>query len=335
VRLKEIMSKATERLIKALYFVTALFLGRLVGKPFILCFHRIKKPSEALLDKRVGVTRPENFVKVIRFVKRLGYEFVALDDVKEMIDTGRVKKSVAITFDDGFKDLYQNAFPVLRQNRLPFTLFLTTALVDSKNLLWLHKLYVSLDRLPAEEREKILRKYDDKSAKFGELAEVVGRIIHSVEKRTLKDLVDIVSTAGGMSKKEEKELAAGLYLSREEIIEMKQHGLRVEAHGHEHWPLTNLNEAETRHEIETSIKFLKEKLNASPGFYALASGTSNGFLRNAAESLGTKGAVTIERKMIGGREDLFSLPRICVFDDMRDFYRVISVNAVKFVFGRG
>jgi peptidoglycan/xylan/chitin deacetylase (PgdA/CDA1 family) len=263
----------------------------------------------------------------------MGYEFVPLGKLLDTIELSRFKKMTAITFDDGFKDLYKNAYPIIREFNIPFTLFLTTSLIDSKELLWLHNLYVSLDRLPSTERESILKGYIECGNKIDNMSDFIGNLIHSQDKKGIKDLVTSVSSAAKINSEEEESIAKNLYLSKKEIEEMKNNGLTVETHGHEHWPLTNLNENETKEEIKSSVRFIEDKLDGSPKYFALPSGTSNKFTKNIVKMLGLKGIATIERKIITEASlDLYSLPRICVYDDMLDFYRVLYKNHAKYIY---
>ncbi len=57
------------------------------------------------------------------------FTIVPLPGLLETLATGR-ERLAAITFDDGFEDLYTSAFPILNQARLPFTVFLTTAFLE-------------------------------------------------------------------------------------------------------------------------------------------------------------------------------------------------------------
>ncbi len=51
---------------------------------------------------------------------------------------------MAITFDDGYKDNYLNAYPILKKYSSPATIFLTTGLIGNGNLLWLDKISYAL-----------------------------------------------------------------------------------------------------------------------------------------------------------------------------------------------
>jgi peptidoglycan/xylan/chitin deacetylase (PgdA/CDA1 family) len=59
-------------------------------------------------------------------------EVVGLDDAARRLEVGDRAPCVVLTFDDGFADVYDNAWPLLRERRLPFALFLATRYVGSR-----------------------------------------------------------------------------------------------------------------------------------------------------------------------------------------------------------
>jgi len=65
---------------------------------------------------------------------RKNYDVVSLDTILNFIKKGKdlPKKPVAITFDDGYYSVYQNAYPVLRKYRFPAAVFITTGYVQKQ-----------------------------------------------------------------------------------------------------------------------------------------------------------------------------------------------------------
>lgn len=59
-----------------------------------------------------------------------GYTFVSIDSLPEH---GRW---VCLTFDDGYRDNYTLAYPMLKRLGVPFTVYVTTGLIDNKQELW-------------------------------------------------------------------------------------------------------------------------------------------------------------------------------------------------------
>lgn len=77
-------------------------------------------------------TTPEVFAEQMGFLHKTGYSVVDLAQLKRRMSAGEEisAKSVTLTFDDGLKDFYFNAFPILRQFGFTATVFLATDFVD-------------------------------------------------------------------------------------------------------------------------------------------------------------------------------------------------------------
>ena len=97
--------------------------------PFIF-YHKIDTPPK---DARVrgGYTPLKRFVKQMAFLKKEGFVFYT---ASEMIEHYQERGSfpvrgLALTFDDGWKDNYENAFPVLREYGIKATIFLISSCI--------------------------------------------------------------------------------------------------------------------------------------------------------------------------------------------------------------
>jgi peptidoglycan/xylan/chitin deacetylase (PgdA/CDA1 family) len=103
--------------------------GQMIG---IVTYHRIAY-------SRQGVPKPSSNVEPRRFRSQLegllsrGFSFVSLRAVLAARETGEPlpQRTAVITFDDGFQSVYTNAWPVLRELRVPATIFVSTAYLDS------------------------------------------------------------------------------------------------------------------------------------------------------------------------------------------------------------
>lgn len=91
--------------------------------PILLYHHMgsIGRPSRSYL-------RPACFDRHLEYMGRRGLEVNDLLEIVRLIRAGeRVPGSaVAITFDDGWRDNYEQAFPIIRRKRIPVTVFLVT-----------------------------------------------------------------------------------------------------------------------------------------------------------------------------------------------------------------
>ncbi|MDQ3326623.1 MAG: polysaccharide deacetylase family protein [Actinomycetota bacterium] len=88
----------------------------------MLIYHRVGGGSSDELDVSVDDFRAQ--VDLLA-----GHDVVPLGEAVEAVERGDPAPRTALTFDDGYADVYDNAWPLLRERRLPFTIYLATAYV--------------------------------------------------------------------------------------------------------------------------------------------------------------------------------------------------------------
>ncbi|MGE5602091.1 MAG: polysaccharide deacetylase family protein [Nitrososphaerales archaeon] len=98
----------------------------------ILMYHYISQPpTGADIYRRDLSVTPERFAEQMRYLRDAGYSTITLDDLLYALAQGRPlpPKPIILTFDDGYADNYENAFPILREYGFVGTFFLMTDLV--------------------------------------------------------------------------------------------------------------------------------------------------------------------------------------------------------------
>lgn len=73
---------------------------------------------------------------LIRQFRADGYVFVSLDEACRMQENPGKQKYVCITLDDGYKDNFQNAYPLFKRLDVPFTVYVSSGFIDRKANLW-------------------------------------------------------------------------------------------------------------------------------------------------------------------------------------------------------
>jgi CelD/BcsL family acetyltransferase involved in cellulose biosynthesis/peptidoglycan/xylan/chitin deacetylase (PgdA/CDA1 family) len=97
----------------------------------ILYYHRVNDAADPFFP----ATPTRVFEQQMRFVSS-HHKVVSLTELLDRLENGTPGTSVAITFDDGYRDNHDNALPVLRRYGLPATVFLTTGSIDGRQPMW-------------------------------------------------------------------------------------------------------------------------------------------------------------------------------------------------------
>ncbi|MFA4843018.1 MAG: polysaccharide deacetylase family protein [Candidatus Omnitrophota bacterium] len=89
----------------------------------IIMYHSVNPSAKP--QNRLAITDAA-FERQMRFLKEHHYNVLPLEDLARLIK-GKIKippKTTAITFDDGYRDNYIYAFPILKKYNLPATIFI-------------------------------------------------------------------------------------------------------------------------------------------------------------------------------------------------------------------
>lgn len=105
--------------------------------PVILMYHRV---AEAAVDPWGLAVSPENFAAQMRALKRARMP-VSLDHMVERMLAGKAEMgTVAITFDDAYRDVLTNAKPILEEYGIPATVFVVTGSIGNERGFWWDRL---------------------------------------------------------------------------------------------------------------------------------------------------------------------------------------------------
>lgn len=85
----------------------------------ILMYHQVGQPAPKNTPYRGLTVQPADFARQMSWLARLGYRGVSMRDIEPYLTGEKQGKVVGITFDDGYRNVYEHALPVLQ--RLGFT----------------------------------------------------------------------------------------------------------------------------------------------------------------------------------------------------------------------
>jgi hypothetical protein len=152
------MSRRTTRILKAV-LSTLHYSGadsmiapftRGIGAIFMLHHVNPEKPGRFEPNRILKIT-PQFLELVIRQVRQSGFEIVSLDEAHfRLIEGDYGKPFVCFTFDDGYRDNLEHAYPIFKRHNLPFAVYVPTDYADGRGDLWwlaLEKVIVQVDAL--------------------------------------------------------------------------------------------------------------------------------------------------------------------------------------------
>ncbi len=118
------LERSARTVLKSAAAVVDPMFRRLQG-PRILIYHQVGVD----LGRQMEVTA-ENFVKQLDWMYTNG-EIVDIESAIERRADPSADRLFVLTFDDGFEDVYQTAFPLMKERGTPFTLYLTTRPIET------------------------------------------------------------------------------------------------------------------------------------------------------------------------------------------------------------
>lgn len=238
----------------------------------ILCYHRVGTggvPYHSELHPRV-------FEAQIKFLRRT-YRIVSLDQLcRELADADpqatNTSQAVAITFDDGYRDLYEHALPVLRKYDLPATVYLTASAIETGEVPWYDRIFALLMSFQSDKLEF------EGIAPMRLSAEESRMHAAMVVVRTLRQKYSNRERMAACAALEAKmdapaEALQNRMLNWEQIREMQQAGIAFEAHTMGHPVVSRLAASERERELVDSRQLLEERLQKPVTHFAYPFGS--------------------------------------------------------------
>ncbi len=217
------------------------------------------------------------FVEQIQYLKK-HYHFVTTEEIIDSINnnTKLPSKAVLLTFDDGYKDHYQNVFPILHDLKIQGSFYIPAKTVIDRQVLDVNKIHFILASVDDKKKliyeiKSLLKEYrtefnlNDFDFYFKKLANAnrldtadvvfIKRILQVELDEVLRmKMVDsLFNKYIGVS---ESEFAKELYMNENEIKEMLNNGMHIGCHGYNHYWWNRLTANELEKEIDLSLKFL-------------------------------------------------------------------------------
>ena len=287
-------------------------------------FHREKTVRFLMYHK----VKYKNFEQQMAYLTN-NFEVINPLSAVERIKKGVVSgKEIVITFDDGLKNTYINAYPILKKLRIPATLFLTTGYIGTSNLSWWNSISIFLGSCTIEQLKLIipLNKKTFSSYKLAKYKRCPQKLIDVLKNCDDKTRVIIVNRiTKPIHNKLENIEYDNLFISWKEVYEMSG-VFNFGAHTHTHPILTKCSIHKAKNEIIKSKKIIKRKLGIVAKGFCYPNGNFNIKIINLVTSLGFEYACTTINGAMRTEGDIFTIKRIGINidDNLNDFKLKLS-----------
>ncbi len=275
-------------------------------RPRILMYHRFSKAEKW---NKVSV---ERFREQVRYLKSR-FELVTMRELGLQLQSGGIKpRQAAITVDDGYADFCELALPVLVEEDVPATFFVTTRFVDGEIWLWPDKLEFVLDRC-----------ISDPSVRCEKWSAYVDLLLDMTPPERDRWLEDFARREKIVVPDTPTDDYAAC--SWEQIREASESGVEIGAHTRVHPRLTNLSDALLEHEVAGSKADIESRLGGPVSSFCFPNGAPDDYderVERAVEQAGYLSSVAAHHDgKLGGR---FSLRRLGVGNARFEFTKSVS-----------
>jgi len=233
----------------------------------VIMYHGIIK--DPLMVNEWCFVEEHSFRLQIAYLKK-HFEIISLSEVVERMRSGGIKRPTAVvTFDDGYQNNFDVAFPILLREGIPATIFLTTGLINTNDTVWYCRFNIALSQTRRPHIEWNGFKFDlstlDLKAKASvAVQESLKKLEQSQLMTTLRNIIlrldgdpdCSIETNSPFRMLDETAIAE---MAGSELIEFG-------AHTHNHAILSQLSDKERYNEIRQSIDTVYE-LNGRPCRY--------------------------------------------------------------------
>lgn len=288
----------------------------------VLNYHRVGEHEGQPWDHTLWSASAEAFEEHLAMLAR-DAEVIGPEEVEPAIAGCRRGRRVMLTFDDGYRDNFELAYPLLRRHRLSATFFLATGFLDRPVIPWWDEIawMVRNARTETFDVEALLSApetlassdsidLDEPDAAIATLVAYYKRLPAS---RTASFL-DRVAEATGSGRCPLD--ASELWMTWEMAREMRAGGMTIGGHTVSHPVLSSIPGERQREEIEVCGRRLQQELGEPMWWFAYPVGSPDTFTDETRELLREQG-VRLAFSFYGGhgrfaRWDPLDVPRVHV-----------------------
>jgi peptidoglycan/xylan/chitin deacetylase (PgdA/CDA1 family) len=237
----------------------------------VLTYHRIAEPgADPFYDPVISAT-PESFRAQVEWL-RDHVRLLTIDGLIARLQAGSSWREPAalVTFDDGYRDNFEVAVPILRERNTPATFFLPTAFLESPRLPWWDEVAYVIKRTPAR---RLVLERNPAGGGAPPLAIDLGTtprsaailtVIRAFLDETIGDERTFLDQLAARAEVDvdNPSLARALFTNWDQVrrLAVSDPGLTIGSHAHSHHKLAGLDDDSQRFELAESKHILETRL---------------------------------------------------------------------------
>lgn len=291
----------------------------------ILMFHRIDaiQPERLWYNEHLKVS-PEFLDKLLLSFQKKGFSFISLDELTDILaKKKRVRKILAITLDDGYKDNYFNGLPIFKKNNAPFCIYAATKFPEKEMTFWwylLEDIILQNESITlSDESTFICQSKQEKEQTFLDIRE---KILTIPQDNFNEQFISLFPNI----KIDFKKYNNALPLTWEMIQQLKNEPLAtIGCHTHSHLSMSGCTRQMILDDIQMSLDLMKEKTGIQMHHFAYPFGNevaSDAFRKEFVEKFEFKTIATTQDNLLYHNTDTLQLPRIFVTE--KNAYNVLN-----------
>ncbi|RJP20683.1 MAG: polysaccharide deacetylase family protein [Candidatus Abyssobacteria bacterium SURF_5] len=293
--------------------------GRFTCK--VLSYHRVL-PADLLsgqLTQRSLLVPAESFRRHMMYIRK-NYRVVTADELARALHSGKgfSQPSCAVTFDDGWRDNYLYAFPILKEFAIPATLFVAVNHIETGQDFWPERLARLLSSIESsnpnldllKEMLPIKANAHSTPAEFANLATI------SLKDKPLARIEQILAQLEAMPGLRRNHIRTERPISYwHELEEMIESGLvTVGSHTLSHVILPREDDKVRTEEVVRSREIIEEKLRRPVLHFAYPNGEFDDATESLVKDSGYRSAFTCLNGVNGATTSPYRIRRIHIFD---------------------
>jgi peptidoglycan/xylan/chitin deacetylase (PgdA/CDA1 family) len=315
-------------------------LDRLVGRAggrYVMAYHRVIPASAAFADhvhSAMWIT-PDTLAAQIRWMRSVG-DIVDLETLIRADVEPSPRALFALTFDDGWRDNYTWAWPVLREARVPATMFLVSDAVEHDSLFWPEDVVTKTHHIAVRGGERRIlnaivelwpaNEPTPRASSASAFCESWVEALKRVPKQERCSRIDSYLRAIGAA----AEPLRGYVMTWHQAREMASDGIAFGSHTHTHQILEGLDDVEMERELVTSRAVISKQLQRDVTLFCYPNARYSGTEGRVLARCGYRYAFIIDSRQVRRPIDRYYIPRFLMSEHTsrnRDFVRLHLLEA--------